>query len=411
MKPLADAQREVLAAMRPLREAEVPLADAAGLCLTEEVVALHPVPPFANSAVDGFAVRAADTARAPVDLEVLEDVPAGRVPTRQMRPGTAIKIMTGAPLPAGADAVAMVERTVPAGPGRVRVMTPVAPGTAVRPAGGDLAVGAVVFPAGERLTAGHLGVLASIGVARPRVRRRPRVAVLSTGDEVVPPEAPLLGPGSIHDANRPLLLGLLGELGAEGVDLGIVPDDVTLLRDAFTEAARGADAVVTSGGVSVGEHDLVKEVLAGLGGVQFWRVAMQPGKPFAFGYLGETPFFGLPGNPVSVLVSFEQLVRPALLHRMGGRALFRARVSGRLSEAVSTDPERTVFLRVAASCRGGAWEAALSGGQDSNVLSALARADAFAIVPAGVGDLAAGAEVELEMFRWPEARTMEEALG
>jgi molybdenum cofactor synthesis domain-containing protein len=411
MRPLATAQREILAAMVPLREAEVPLADALGLCLTEAVAAPHPVPPFANSSVDGFAVRSVDIARAPVWLEVLEDLPAGRLPTRGLTEGAAVRIMTGAPLPAGADAVVMVERTSAAGPGRVRVDRPAAPGEGVRAAGSDLPAGEVVFSAGERLTPGHLGVLASIGVARPRVRRRPRVAVLSTGDEVVPPETEVLAPGTIRDANGPLLAGMLAELGAEVLDLGIVGDDAKQLADALTAAAGAADAVVTSGGVSVGDFDLVKQVLAGLGGVQFWRVALQPGKPFAFGSLGDTPFFGLPGNPVSVTVSFEQLVRPALLRRMGARALFRPRVPGRLTAEVRTDAERTVFLRANAAYREGCWEASPSGAQGSHVLSALARADAFAVVPVGVGDLGAGAEVELEMFRWPEARTMEEALG
>ena len=411
MKPLAEAQREILAAMAPLREAEVPLSEALGLCLSADVAAPHPVPPFANSSLDGFAVRAADTAGAPCELEVLEDVPAGHLPALPLRPGAAVRIMTGAPLPAGADAVARVERTSALGSGRVRVEAAVPPGEGVRAAGSDLPAGALVFSAGERLTPGHLGVLASIGVARPRVLRRPLVAVLSTGDEVAPPDTEELPAGMIRDANRPLLAGMLADLGAEVLDLGIVGDDAGQLADALASAAADADAVITSGGVSVGDYDLVKQVLAGLGGVQFWKVALQPGKPFAFGFLGHAPFFGLPGNPVSVTVSFEQLVRPALLRRMGARALFRPRVPGRLAAAVRTDPERTVFLRVNTSFREGRWEATSSGGQGSHVLSALARADAFAIVPAGVGNLAAGAEVELEMFRWPEARTMEEALG
>jgi molybdopterin molybdotransferase len=411
MKPLVEAQREILAAMAPLREAEVPLGEALGLCLSGDVAAPHPVPPFTNSSLDGFAVRAADTAGAPCELEVLEDVPAGHLPALPLRPGAAMRIMTGAPLPEGADAVARVERTSPLGSGRVRVDAAVPPGEGVRAAGSDLPAGALVFSAGERLTPGHLGVLASIGVARPRVLRRPLVAVLSTGDEVVPPDTEELAAGMIRDANRPLLAGMLADLGAEVLDLGIVGDDAGQLADALASAAADADAVITSGGVSVGDYDLVKQVLAGLGGVQFWKVAVQPGKPFAFGFLGHAPFFGLPGNPVSASVSFEQLVRPALLRRMGARALFRPRVPGRLAAAVRTDPERTVFLRVNASFREGRWEATPSGGQDSHVLSALARADAFAIVPAGMGDLAAGAEVELEMFRWPEARTMEEALG
>jgi molybdopterin molybdotransferase len=410
VRPLPDAQREVLAAMRPLPAAEVPLGAALGLVTAAPVRAQHDVPPFANSAVDGYAVRAADTAGAPVRLPVLEDVPAGSVPTRTVEAGTAIKIMTGAPLPGGADAVVRVEDTEADGE-TVLILRGADPETAVREAGGDVRAGDEVFPAGERLTAHHLGVLAALGVARPRVRRRPVVAILSTGDEVVPPETEAPAPGAIRDANRPALTAMLAEVGAEVRDLGIVGDDARRLREALAEAAAGSDAVVTSGGVSMGEYDLVKEVLGRLGGVEFWQVAMQPGKPFAFGRLGETPFFGLPGNPVSVTVAFEQFVRPALLHRMGARRIFRPRVRGTLAEAVSTEEARTVFLRVRAAYRDGSWVAAPSGGQMSNMLAALARADAFAVIPAGVGGVAAGAEVELEMFRWPEQRTMEEVLG
>ena len=220
-----------------------------------------------------------------------------------------------------------------------------------------------------------------------------------------------LAPGQIRDANRSILIGLLDELGAETTDVGIVPDDEEQLRSALGESATCCDAVLSSGGVSVGEYDLVKQVLGELGGIEFWRVAIQPGKPFAFGCLGDTPLFGLPGNPVSVTVAFEQLVRPALLHRMGARRLFRPRVGGRLAEALHTDPARTVFVRVFAAYRDGEWMASSSGGQDSNVLSTLARADAFAVVPVGIEHLPAGAEVELEMFRWPEVGTFEEVLG
>jgi len=410
MRPLPDAQRQVLAAMRPLPEAGVPLAEAAGLALAAPVRAPHDIPPFANSGMDGYAVRAGDTAGAPVSLEVIEDVPAGSVPTRKVTTGTATKIMTGAPMPAGADAVVMVEDTEQEGD-RVLVGVTVERGSHVRPAGGDIEAGAPVFGAGERLDPRHLGVLAALGIGRPRVRRRLRAAVLSTGDELVPGDTVTLGPGQIRDANRPMLVAYLEEIGAEAVDLGIVPDDEERLRSTLQEAAACCDAVLTSGGVSVGEYDLVKKVLGELGGVDFWRVAIQPGKPFAFGFLGDTPLFGLPGNPVSVTVTFEQLVRPALLHRMGARRLFRPRVPGRLAEAVDTDPDRMGFVRVSVALRDGVWTASSSGGQGSNVLSALARADAFAVVPVGVDRLVAGSEVELEMFRWPEARTFEEVLG
>jgi molybdopterin molybdotransferase len=410
VKPLPEAQREVLSAVRPLPPVEVPLESALGLVPAEPILCPHDVPPFTNSAMDGFAVRAADTVGAPVVLEVLEDVPAGAVPTVAVGSGQAVRIMTGAPMPEGADAVVMVELTSGSGD-RVEICEEVPPGAAVRPAGGDLAAGEMVVDMGVRLGPAHLGLLASIGVTRPVVRRRPVVAILSTGDEVLPMETASLPPGAIRDANRPMLRARAAGLGAEVADFGIVPDDPTGLRSVLEEAAASSDAVVTSGGVSMGDYDLVKQVLTGMGSVEFWRVAMQPGKPFAFGRVGETPLFGLPGNPVSVTVAFEQFVRPALLHRMGARFLFRPRAKGILTEPVETDPERTVFLRVSVDVSHRGRLVSLSGGQASNVLSALAGADAFAVVPVGTAGLPAGAEVELEMYCRPESRTAEEVLG
>jgi molybdopterin molybdotransferase len=305
----------------------------------------------------------------------------------------------------------MVEETEQAEAGKVRIRSAVEPGTAVRPAGGDLAAGTVVFGAGTRLTAHHLGVLASIGVSAPLVRRRPVVAVLSTGDEVMPVDTAVLPPGRIRDANRPMLVGMLADLGATVVDLGIVPDDARLLRATLEEASGAADAVVTSGGVSMGDYDLVKQVLGDLGRIDFWQVAMQPAKPFAFGFLGETPLFGLPGNPVSVTVAFEQFVRPALLTRMGADRVFRPRVAAVLGHAVDTNPEKAVFLRVALTRRGERLVATSTGGQASNVLSALAAADGFAVIPVGTGGLDAGEAVEVELFRAAETRTASELLG
>ncbi len=409
MRPLAEAQRDVLAALPPLPEVDVPLGEAAGLVTAAPVRAAHDVPPFTNSAMDGYAVRAADVAAAPVELEVVEDVPAGSVATRSVGPGTAIKIMTGAPLPEGADAVVKVEDTEP-GAGRVRILAGAAAGTAVRPAGGDVAAGDTVLDAGARLGPAHLGLLASLGVHRPRVRRRPVAAVMSTGDEVLAPDAELR-PGTIHDSNLPMLVALLEELGAGVVDMGIVPDDPHVLRAALEDAAGKADVVLSSGGVSMGEYDLVKAVLRDLGHVEFWKVAMQPAKPFAFGTVAGTPLFGLPGNPVSSMVAFEQFVRPGLLTMMGARHVFRPRVGAVLDERVATAAEKTVFVRVQAAWRDGGWHARPSGGQSSNVLSALAAADAFAVVPVGVAVVPAGGAVELEMFRWPESRTAAEALG
>jgi molybdopterin molybdotransferase len=406
--PLPDAQRSVLAAVSALPAVRVPVWAAGGLVLADDVVAGEDVPPFANSAMDGFAVRHEDIAEVPVMLPVSEDVAAGHVAGGTVVAGTAIRIMTGAPIPPGADTVVRVEDTETVG-GMVRILVAPPVGASVRLAGGDVGVGTVVFSAGTRLTPPHLGVLAAIGSSTPLVHRRPRVAVLSTGDEVQPPETAMLRPGWIRDANRPLISGLLSELGAEVHDYGIVPDDASLLRSTLMRAADECDAVMTSGGVSMGDYDLVKAVLTELGGIELWRVAMQPAKPFAFGAINGTPLFGLPGNPVSVMVAFEQFARPALLKMMGSTSLFRPSLPGTMAHRVETDPEKTVFLRVVVDQPG--FVATSAGEQSSNVLSAAANANAFAVVSRGVGVVEAGGPVSLEMFRWPESRSFDQVLG
>lgn len=405
MRPLTDAQRQVLDTVPALPAVPTPLADCGGLVLAEDIIAGHDIPPFDNSAMDGYAVLASDVESTPIILKVLEDVPAGSLPTQAVGPGHAIKIMTGAPLPAGADAVVRVEDTEP-GAGTVTILTGAPVGTSVRRAGGDIAAGSTVAIAGTRLGPNHLGVLASVGAANPTVFRRPTVAVLSTGDELVPYQTARLEPGQIRGTNGLVLVSVLTELGATVLDLGIVGDDADALGEALATAAAEADAVVTSGGVSMGEYDLVKAVLTELGGIEFWQVAMQPGKPFAFGMIDGTPLFGLPGNPVSVFVAFEQFVRPALLHMMGAPRPFRPRLAGIIDEDVHTSPEKTVFVRVALTWEGTTPHARPSGGQDSNVLSALASADALAVIPVGTGEVEAGSVVELEMFRYPEDRDL-----
>jgi molybdopterin molybdotransferase len=407
MKPLRQAQVEVLASLPLLPVVTVPLAESAGLAVAQIVRAPHPVPPFTNSAMDGYALRSEDVSSVPADLEVTEDVPAGRVATRAVTAGTAIKIMTGAPIPSGADAVVRVEDTEQHN-GVVTIKVSVPPGTSVRRAGGDVEAGDEVLAAGVRLSPVHIGVLANLGIGHPPVRRRPRVAIASTGDELVQVDGPPLGPGQIRDSNRPMLTAALLELGVDVVDLGHVVDDAAQLRATIARGADQADVIVTSGGVSMGEYDLVKAVLTELGKVGFWQVAMQPAKPFAFGQVGGRPFFGLPGNPVSSFVAFEQFLRPGLLKMMGATRLFRPRVVGRTSQALDTDPAKTVFVRVRTWTEGADRWSEPSGAQGSNVLSALAAGDAFAVVPEGIGSIQAGDEVTLEMFHWPEDMTLDE---
>lgn len=409
MKPLAAARREVLSAMRRLPAIEVPLDQAQGLSLASDVVAPHPVPSFANSAMDGYAVRVSDVADPPVELRISEDLPAGTVASGSVVAGQVIKIMTGAPIPEGAEAVVKVEDTEPLADRRVRILSSVAMGAAVRPAGGDLVEGQLVLPTGARLGPVHLGVLATIGVARPRVRRRAKVAVLSTGDELFPVDCRALPPGGIRDSNRPLLKGLLAELGVEIIDMGIIGDQEPQLRAALLEASEEADVTVTSGGVSMGEYDLVKQVLSSLGDIELWKVAMQPAKPFAFGHINGTPLFGLPGNPVSALVAYEQFVRPSLLKMMGSRAVYRPRIPALAGHAIRTNPAKTVFVRVVVNLENGRMVARSSGGQGSNVLSAAASADGMAVAPVGVDVIGEGESVAVELLRSPETRSEDQA--
>lgn len=411
MRPLEDAQREVLFGSHLLPEITLPVSEAVGLVVTRDLRAGHDLPPFPNSAMDGYAVVGADVADAPVELTVTDESAAGHPSATSVVPGTAVRIMTGAAIPEGADTVVKVEDTEQLD-GRVRIKATTPVGTAVRPTGSDVKEGAIVIRAGTRLNGQHRGLMAALGITETRVRRRPRVAIMSTGDEVLDESAAALGAGQIRDTNRPMLIEAVRDLGGMPVDLGVIPDEKSALRSAFIEAAAAGDLVISSGGVSMGDYDLVKRILSETGDIDFWKVAMKPAKPFAYGRIGTTPFFGLPGNPVSVMVAFEQFARPALLKMLGARLLFRPRVRGRLDESVSTDPAKTVFLRMHSRLdTDGAYVAREAGGQGSHVLSALADADCFAVIHRGTGDVAAGSEVDLEMFRWPASRTAEEALA
>lgn len=408
MKQLADARAEILAAVPRLGSRVVDVDGCIGRITAEAAVARDFTPPFDNSAMDGYAVIASDCVDAPLALAVNEDTAAGSVPTIRVVSGTATRIMTGAPMPAGADAVVPVEDTESPQSNEVRVLKTIDEGGNVRFRGGDLTPGDVLVAAGVRLTARHVGSLASAGV-NPVVSDLPTVAVMSTGDEIVSYSTRELKPGTIRDSNRLLLRAALAELGVPVVDLGIVGDDPDVLRDAYRQAADQADVVLSTGGVSMGDYDFVKQILGELGTVDFWKVAMQPGKPFAFGAIDGTPLFGLPGNPVSTFVSFEQFVRPAILHMMGASRILRHQIVGIMGEDVATNDAKTVFLRVLLTeDSDGTYVALQSGGQGSNMQSSLASADALAVVPVGTGSLSAGDDVTLEMIQWPEGRTSDE---
>jgi molybdopterin molybdotransferase len=390
---LEDARRHVLDRVPPRDPVSVPIADALGLVLAEPVVAGEPVPPFANTAMDGFAVRAADTAGAPVDLEIVETIAAGHAPTVEVGPGQASRIFTWAPMPDGADAVVMVERTAVLDDGRVRLEIEVPVGNHVRPVGDDLDVGREVFGPGEVLTAGHLGVLASLGIEAVRAHPRLRVGVLSTGDELVE-GAVELQPGQIRDSNRRTLLALVDRAGCDAVDLGIAADTEEAITAAINRGVGECDAVMTSGGVSMGDIDLVKVILDRIGDMRWMQIAIKPAKPFAFGIVDGTPVFGFPGNPVSSMVSFELLGRPALRQAMGHRDLDRAVVLAVADEALSRRSDgKTHFARVrAAHGVDGRVHVSSAGGQGSHQLGAMAAANALAVLPDGDG-VAAGDDV------------------
>lgn len=404
MIPLEEAQAAVLGSIRRLGPETVELADAAHRVVAEDVVARENIPPFANSAMDGYAVQGPDVAKPGALLRVIGEVSAGHAGDYQIEPGSAVKIMTGAPMPPGADTVVRVEDTERLDD-VVKVVVSVPAGKSVRAAGSDIPVGTPVFVRGTRLQATHLGVLATIGSIRPSVSRRPRVALLSTGDELASASAAVLRPGQIRDSNRVLLRALLSEV-ATVLDQGIIRDNPVDLHAAFARAAAESDVVVSSGGVSMGDYDHVRDVLDDLGEVDFWRVAIKPAKPFAYGTLAGVPFFGLPGNPVSAAVAFEQLVRPALLAMQSATKLFRPRVRALAGEKITSDADRLEFLRV--SLRLDARDrliARSSGGQGSHVLSGLAAADGFGLIPVGTEEIRAGQSLTVELFRAPETRS------
>ncbi len=409
MRTLEEHRDAILAAVPPLPPVRRRLADCLGLVLCEDVTSLVDLPGFDNSAMDGYAVRAADvvaasTARpeSAIRLPVVAEVAAGAVATRPVGPGEAVRIMTGAMLPDGADAVVRVEDT-DGGTETVEIRAGVAAGTSVRPAGEDVRHGQVVLEAGATIDARRVALLAATGHADALVRPRPRVAVVSTGAELVPPGNPLQ-PGQIHESNSYMLEAAVTAAGAEAVRQPTIDDDAAAVLSAVAALASDVDAIVTSGGVSMGAYDVVKESLRDHG-VDFVQVAMQPGKPQGFGLVGDrhVPLFALPGNPVSSYVSFEVFVRPALRRMMGRSPESRTAVPARLEHSLSSPPGRAQVARAVASHTGQGWRADPVWGQASHFVADLARANAFVLVPADVTRLEAGDQVDVWLLDEPGA--------
>ncbi|MFS1304717.1 gephyrin-like molybdotransferase Glp [Streptosporangium longisporum] len=392
MRSVDDHLSDILNTVRVLAPLEVELERALGTTLAEEVTSPVPLPPFDNSAMDGYAVRAEDVADAPVTLPVIDDIAAGDGRLQAIGPGMVTRIMTGAPMPAGADAVVPVEWT-DGGTVRVAIDRPARPGNAVRRSGEDVRAGDVVLPAGTSIGPAQLGVLAGVGRRRVLVRPRPRVVVISTGAELVEPGLPL-GPGQIWESNSYTLIAAVREAGGDGYRAGIVTDDASRFLDQLDAQLLRADLVITSGGVSMGAYEPVKEALGPLGTVRFDRVAMQPGMPQGFGVVGEddVPIFALPGNPVSSFVSFMLFVRPALRKMRGLPAGPTPTVRMVTTAALRSPDGKRSFLRGVLGPDGTVAPVLRQG---SHQLAALASANALIVVPESVTELGEGADVEV----------------
>ena len=396
-----DARARVLAEAFPLPVETLPLAEVMGRVLGEEIVASHSVPPFDNAGMDGFAVRAVDivdaTADTPVSLQVLETIPAGHVATRALGPEQAAKIMTGAPIPEGADVVVqseMAEET----DGRVVVFEAAKRGKNIRRAGEDVGAGDRVLGPGSVLGPAEIGLIASLGHPTVQVHQRPRVAVLSTGSELVEVDRSL-GPGQIRNSNSYSLRALCQQMGIEPTMLGIVPDDYDATRD-LVQKGLGYDVLLTTGGVSVGQFDFIKDIQDDLG-VQrkLWGVAMKPGKPLVFGVHDNTLVFGLPGNPVSAMVSFELFVRPALLRLMGHVNTVRPLYQAIISEDASNPDGRVYVVRVRAWREDDTWHVSDTGAQGSGILRSMVGANGLVFIPGGPRGVKAGERVDFLLLR------------
>ncbi|MGQ9667184.1 MAG: molybdopterin molybdotransferase MoeA [Anaerolineae bacterium] len=417
MLSVEEALERVLSLVRPLPQEEVPILEALERVLGEDIVSDMDIPPFQNSAMDGYAVRAEDVHGAspasPVRLRVIGDLAAGRAPDIEVAPGTAVRIMTGAPIPAGADAVVRFEDTdegqaladnLHAGTRReeVLILRPAAPHENVRDAGEDIRRGERVLTAGTILRPQEIGVLASLGHPTVRVHRKPRVAVLATGDELVDITEPL-GPGKIRNSNEYSNSALVLKYGGIPIRLGIARDNPEDVRAKIRAGLdQHVDLFITSAGVSVGDYDVVKDVLGQLGRIDFWQVRMKPGKPLAVGLIDGVPLIGLPGNPVSSMVSFEQFVRPAMRVMQGRRAWRRPHVQVIVDEDIKNTSGRRHFIRAIVTGQGDQYYARTTGDQGSGILTSMVKANALLIIPEDQRLVRKGELVTAEMLDWPE---------
>ena len=400
---VSDAREKILQHFTPLGCQEVPLENASGRVLFEDVTSGIDLPPFSNSGMDGFAVRAADVLQAapnaPVALTVIMDVPAGANPKQSLAAGQAARIMTGAMIPDGADCIIPVENTDRAGQASVllgqsvKIFRPAQPGEFIRPQGQDLPRGQLVLPRGRRLEPQDIGLLATLGFVSVKVSRLPQVAILSSGDEIIPPGAPL-EPGKIRDSNSYMIAALVAQAGGQVHRIGVARDNLEAVRNLLDQAAaQSVDLIITTAGVSVGAFDFVRRAVEENGRLEFWRVNMRPGKPLSFGSYRGIPFVGLPGNPVSAYVGFEVFVRPAL-GRLAGLANVDHPVTRVvLGEAVESDG-RESYLRAALKRENGQMVAYLPSHQGSGNLYSLVLANALLILPSGVKSLPIGGEVD-----------------
>jgi len=416
MLDLTAAAARILGALPTVGDEEIALADAGGRVLATDVRSAVALTPWDNSAMDGYAVRGDDvagaTAESPVVLRVVGTVAAGQPPAAALRPGEAIRIMTGAPMPRGADCVIRVEDS-DRGTSMVRISSARDVRRNVRPRGEDVAADTIAAERGTIINPGLLALLAGIGCARPRVARRPIVALVGSGDELTSVERfdEVRDGARIVATNGYVLGAIIRDAGGEVLDLGVAPDDRERLRALMREGARRADLVVTTAGVSVGEHDHTKAIVEAEGRVDFWRISARPGSQLAFGSIGDTPWLGLPGNPVSAAITGELFVRPAVLRLQGVAAVHRAPISVRLGAAVDGAPATTLLLRARLVAYDGGFIGELTGPQGSGLMSSMARADALLVIPAGAGRLPAGTVVEALPLRGAVTMQRELRLG